>query len=820
MAKQSKPIVLITGSAGNVGSALKRALQDDFEVVGCDRPGKACDIEMDITSDESMQAALEALREKYGKAIAAVVHLAAYFDFSGEESPRYDAINVQGTKRLLRGLQDFKVERFIYSGTMLVHEPASPGAVINEKTPIKPKWAYPESKARTEGIIRKEHGHIPYTVLRLAGLYDEQTAVPTLSHQIARIYERDVKSHLYSGDLKAGQSFIHREDMMDVFVQAIRKRHELPEKHAILAGEPDAVGYEVLQDTIGQLIHGRDEWETLRVPAKLAKAGSWIETKSEPIVPDAIDQGEKPFIRPFMVEMASDHYALDISEARRLLGWEPRHSILETLPKLIANLKKDPLGWYEANRITPPEWMQSAGQVKQNPESIRSRYERRFRSEHHQSLWAHFLNMGLGGWLVSAPFIMGYESTAMIWSDVISGVALFILAFMALSWQASVARWGCAAIGLWVLFAPLVFWAPTAAAYTNGTLVGMLVIGFAVLVHPPPGVSPVAAETGPSVPPGWDYSPSSWMQRMPIIILAFVGFFISRYLAAYQLGHIDGVWEPFFSGPASDTKNGTEEIITSSVSEAWPVSDAGVGALTYALEILTGLIGSAKRWRTMPWLVLLFGFMIVPLGAVSITFIIIQPIILSTWCTLCLIAAAAMLIQIPYSFDEIIATLEFLRRRKKQGRPVLHILFTGDTDEEWKGDREEDNFEQPPKGVIAEMLGGGVTLPWNLLACIAIGIWLMFTRITLGAEGGMASADHLIGALVVTITVTALAEVMRPLRFLNVFFGMAMLITPFLFETSVWQMGAGIISGLALISFSIPRGAVRSHYGEWNRVVF
>ena len=49
----------------------------------------------------------------------------------------------------------------------------------------------------------------------------------------------------------------------------------------------------------------------------------------------------------------------------------------------------------------------------------------------------------------------------------------------------------------------------------------------------------------------------------------------------------------------------------------------------------------------MPWLVLLFGLMIVPLGVVSITFIVIQPILIGTWCTLCLIAAAAMLIQIP-----------------------------------------------------------------------------------------------------------------------------------------------------------------------------
>src|SRR3546814_10029930 len=88
---------------------------------------------------------------------------------------------------------------------------------------------------------------------------------------------------------------------------------------------------------------------------------------------------------------------------------------------------------------------------------------------------------------------------------------------------------------------------------------------------------------------------------------------------AYQLGQISGVWEPFFPGlPDEPGKNGTEAVITSSVSEAFPIPDAALGGYTYALEIVTGIVGSRARWRTMPWLVFLFGLMIAPLGVVSI----------------------------------------------------------------------------------------------------------------------------------------------------------------------------------------------------------
>jgi len=111
----------------------------------------------------------------------------------------------------------------------------------------------------------------------------------------------------------------------------------------------------------------------------------------------------------------------------------------------------------------------------------------------------------------------------------------------------------------------------------------------------------------------------------------------------------------------------------------------------------------------------------VPLGAVSLFFIIIQPIWIGTWCTLCLIAAAAMLLQIPYSLDELLATLQFLRRRMRAGRPLLHVLLVGDTDEGSAAPATRD-FERSPAQVLRDMWTGGVGLPWNLGLAIGLGI--------------------------------------------------------------------------------------------------
>lgn len=803
----------MTGATGFLGGALREALAADYELVGLDRePEELEDAECvgcDLTSDESLEAAIRHVKSRYGTRIASVVHLAGYFDFSGEPNPLYRLVNVEGTRRLLRALRALEVEQFIYASTMLVHAPTEPGVPIDETSAVEPRWAYPQSKLETENVVAHEHGAIPYVLLRIAGVYTEHIQPPTLAHQISWIYERQLKGRVFPGETSHGQSFVHIDDLVDAVVRTVHRRGSLPPDLKLLIGEPTTLSYAALQNRLGTLLHG-EQWATETVPKPLAKAVALLQEKIEAVVPDSIDHGKKPFVKPFMVELADDHYELDVSRAQELLGWAPRHALREELPAMVATLKADPLAWYQANRIPAPEWLETITEHPAAAHILLEKYERSVRLQHGQNLWAPFLNMSLGLWLVSSPPILGYPDQAMILSDLASGALVLLFGFLSLSRHLEWARFANATVGLWLLFAPLAFWAPTAAGYLNDTLVGALVIGFSVVVRPTPGVGVAARTTGPDIPPGWRYSPSTWMQRVPIIALAFVGLVISRYLAAYQLGHIDAAWDPFFG-------DGTERIITSDVSKAWPVPDAGLGALTYMLEILTGIIGGRARWRTMPWLVMLFGVMIVPLGAVSIFFIIIQPIVIGTWCSLCLVAAAAMLLQIPYSVDELVASGQFLMGRKRKGKSVLLAFLRGDTMEGGKR-TPPDDFERPAMAVVRDMLGGGVNLPWTLAASAALGIWLMCTRLVFGTDGAQADSDHLLGALIVTVAVTAMGEAARPARFLNILLAVALMFAPFMFDGgSLVADLAGVAAGILLIALSIPRGRIDNTYGSWSK---
>ena len=193
------------------------------------------------------------------------------------------------------------------------------------------------------------------------------------------------------------------------------------------------------------------------------------------------------------------------------------------------------------------------------------------------------------------------------------------------------------------------------------------------------------------------------------------------------------------------------------------------------------------------------------------------PITIGTWCTLCLIGAAAMVVQIPYSFDELLATGQFLQQRRRKGRALWPVFLHSDT-ASGGAKQAPDDFEQSFGKLNREIWAGGVNLPWNLMVSIAIGVWLMCTRLIFDTSGALANSDHLVGALVITVSVTALAEMARPLRFVNVLFGIALVAVPWILEGgSTLANWADAAAGLALIALAIPRGRIANHYGSWNR---
>lgn len=349
----AKKIMLITGSSGRIGRACVHAFADEYQIIGFDRHKidhvKEMDhLTMDVSSDESVEGALKTVKERYGSDIDVVIHLAAYYSFSESRPELYEKITVKGTERLLKQLQLFRVQQFIFSSTLLVHAPCAIGETIDENWPLKPAWDYPKSKVATEQVIHRERGNIPAVILRIAGCYDDQCHSIPIAHNIQRIYERELEAHLYPGDPSHGNPFLHMDDLVEAIRLTIQRRDTLPKEIPILIGEDKTASYKLLQNRISELLNHED-FSLYRIPKWMAKVGAEVQ--------DHLLHVSDDFIQPWMIDIADDHYALNVSKAKEMLGWQPRHYVLDVLPTMLELLKKDPVAWYETNELTPPEWL-------------------------------------------------------------------------------------------------------------------------------------------------------------------------------------------------------------------------------------------------------------------------------------------------------------------------------------------------------------------------------------------------------------------------------------------------------------------------------
>jgi nucleoside-diphosphate-sugar epimerase len=350
---ERRPVLLVTGSTGLIGSSLVRAFGTTYQVIGLDvKPPKgdlagSAFVACDLTQEKSVEDALRQVAHLSGGKITSVIHLAAYYDFTGEPSPLYEALTVQGTRRLLQQLQKLDVEQFIFSSSLLVMKPAKEGEKINEDSPTESTWDYPNSKLQAEKTIQEERREIPAVVLRIGGVYDENCHLIPIAQQIHRIYHKDLESYFFPGDATHGQAFVHLNDLVDCIAKTIERRSKLAPYEVLIIAEPDVMSYAELQERIGELIHGQ-VWPTIRLPKFVAKAGAWVKDKMA-------SEDEPEFIKPWMIDLADAHYPVDIRRAQQQLGWYPKHRLRDTLDQMIDRLKQDPAQWHKSNKLPLPD---------------------------------------------------------------------------------------------------------------------------------------------------------------------------------------------------------------------------------------------------------------------------------------------------------------------------------------------------------------------------------------------------------------------------------------------------------------------------------
>ena len=460
------------------------------------------------------------------------------------------------------------------------------------------------------------------------------------------------------------------------------------------------------------------------------------------------------------------------------------------------------------------------------PGGIDMRTRARLLSDHRRNTaWVPFAVIALGVWALSAPLTLFFAIPAApaggreIWlsdttrealtasSAVIAGFVLAACGIACLGRRSRRPMWLAAAAGAMLLFCPVLFWSPSSTSYLRDTSIGALAIVFGVLIPGMPGLLGYAFP-GPMAPPGWSYNPSSLARRLAKAAPALVGWILARDMAAYQFGFLTQIWDPFFG-------DGSMQVLTSRVSESLPVADAALGAFAYGMDFLLVLLGPAERWRAAPFIVLLNSAFILPTAAAAVFLAVAQALIVGRWCFLCLASSAVMLPLVPMILDELAATLQFLR-----GRPFLRTLFMGG--ELKVADRAQPaphlvEFGRVP-GMAFKSAFRGISLTWNLLLLIGLGVWLMFAPVLFGGPETITTGAYLSGPILIVIAATAASEIARAIRFTAVVPGVGLIVTALFGGVSPAAVNA-VVCGVAVIMLALPRGRIRECYGTLQKII-
>ncbi len=153
---------------------------------------------------------------------------------------------------------------------------------------------------------------------------------------------------------------------------------------------------------------------------------------------------------------------------------------------------------------------------------------------------------------------------------------------------------------------------------------------------------------------------SAWPKRMRTAALAAIGLAVAGYLAAFELGWLTSVWEPFFG-------DGSRRVLTSSIARALPVPDALLGAGAYLADIVLVSLGGQRRWATAPWLVLVYGAAVVVFALVALGLVVAQATLVGAFCSLCLTSAAISLLIAVAATEEIVAATRHVAAERHAG---------------------------------------------------------------------------------------------------------------------------------------------------------
>jgi len=346
--------ILVTGASGFLGSHLVRALVGRHDVMAVARSSpssrrlavpEADWQHVDLTSTEQLRELHEHIREVGG--VDVVVHLAAYYDFTGVPHPDYQRVNVDATVAMLELAADVGATDFVLGSSVAACEPPSGRGVLDEASPTDGWTPYAVSKRRAERIVRGHEGPLRTWIVRFGAVFSDWAEYQPLYEFLETWLGPPPRNRLVAGRGTSAIPFLHVRDAVAFLLRLLELRAQVPSGEVLLASPDDCTSHlELFAAATSN--HFGERSRPILVPRPLCVAALTLRERARRWT------GSTVFERPWMGAYIDRSFRVDAERTRDRLGWAPRArlGIERRMPFLIQHRKSDPGEWHRRNHAS------------------------------------------------------------------------------------------------------------------------------------------------------------------------------------------------------------------------------------------------------------------------------------------------------------------------------------------------------------------------------------------------------------------------------------------------------------------------------------
>jgi nucleoside-diphosphate-sugar epimerase len=349
------PGLLITGASGFIGRHLVNELKATHRIFAVAQ-GSAGTVsapvheniewlQVDVSERRDTTLLLERIQAAGG--VDLIVHLAAYYDFTGEDAPEYQLTNIKGLHNILEISRELHPRWFIFASSVAACDFTGPGAVIDEDTPPDGGNYYARSKRIGEQMLENYSKDFPSCIVRFAALFSDWCEYEPLFIFLEKWLSGGWRNRILAGKGSSAVPYMHIKDAIAFFMKLLGRLDQLESCEILVASTKGATSHRHLY-AAATACHFGNRRQPIPMPRTVCRIGLWVMNAFAHVT------RRYPFERPWMGRCIDHKLNVDNNRTRARLNWAPtqRLDILRRMPFLIHNRKNFPIQWLKRNHQT------------------------------------------------------------------------------------------------------------------------------------------------------------------------------------------------------------------------------------------------------------------------------------------------------------------------------------------------------------------------------------------------------------------------------------------------------------------------------------